>query len=285
MRLILSLIFSFICLSTLAETSLWKVSNGDKHIYLGGTFHMLAESDYPLPAEFEATYQKVNWLVFETDISALESAEFQQQFQQAFLLPAGETLKTALSDTAFQQLSDYCQQNQIDLRPFMPFKPQFISLIIVVQELQKYGLTAEGVDNYFYNKAKADNKLTTQLESPNQQLHFLANMAEGNEDNLIQQTLADAKELESMMDGMRKAWRDGDATTLNTLGIQPMQQDYPKIYQSLLVERNNNWMPRIETLLTHREPKLVLVGALHLAGRDGLLTQLKNKGYHVAQVQ
>ena len=93
MRLILSLIFSLICLSTLAETSLWKVSNGDKHIYLGGTFHMLAESDYPLPAEFEDTYQKVNWLVFETDISALESAEFQQQFQQAFLLPAGEHSK------------------------------------------------------------------------------------------------------------------------------------------------------------------------------------------------
>lgn len=281
------LLFSLLTASVLsqAQTFLWQVSKGQNQIYLGGTFHMLKESDYPLPKEFEAAYNKVNWLVFETDISKLETAEFQQKFQQAFLLPQGTTLKDTLSANAMRKLKNYCLLNGIDLNQFAAFKPQFISLIIVVQELQKYGLTAEGVDNFFYKKAKNDGKLTTQLESVDSQIHYLANMAEGNEDNLIEQTLDDAEEIEAMMDGMSQAWRNGNAEQMDELGILPMKQDFPKIYRSLLVERNNNWMPRIEQLLNHKERKLVLVGALHLAGKDGLLAQLKNKGYQIRQVQ
>jgi len=285
MRYLLSfslLLFSF---TSVAETFLWKVSKGANHIYLGGTFHMLMESDYPLPKEFEQTYNKVNWLTFETDIGKLETAEFQQQFQQAFLLPQGTTLTDTLSKDAQRKLKNYCLLNNIDINQFMAFKPQFIALIIVVQELNKYGLTAEGVDNYFYKKAKADGKITTQLESVKDQIHYLANMAEGNEDNLIEQTLADAEDIETMMNGMRDSWRKGNPAQMNKLGIEPMHKDYPKIYNSLLVERNNNWMPRIETLLSHGEAKMVLVGALHLAGPDGLLAQLSNKGYQIEQVQ
>jgi uncharacterized protein YbaP (TraB family) len=63
-----------------------------------------------------------------------------------------------------------------------------------------------------------------------------------------------------------------------------MQRDYPRIYQSLLVERNNNWMPRIKKLLQHPEPKLILVGALHLAGPDGLLAILAGNGYQLEQL-
>jgi uncharacterized protein YbaP (TraB family) len=58
-------------------------------------------------------------------------------------------------------------------------------------------------------------------------------------------------------------------------------KDYPKVYQSLLVERNNNWLPKIERLIKQPEEKFILVGALHLIGEDGLLQQLKNRGYQV----
>ncbi len=62
-----------------------------------------------------------------------------------------------------------------------------------------------------------------------------------------------------------------------------MMEDYPQVYRSLLVERNNNWLPKIERLISQPEQKFILVGALHLVGEDGLLKQLKNKGYQVQQ--
>ncbi|MBA34536.1 MAG: TraB/GumN family protein [Oleispira sp.] len=278
--LVSALLFS--CFSY-AETSIWQVSNGKNTLYLGGTFHMLKPSDYPLPIEFENVYKKVNWLVFETDMDQLSSPEFQQKFLASMTLPTGQILADHLSAEAYAELIRYAANNQMDTAQLQRFKPQMIALIITLEELKKYGLTAEGVDNYFGNKAKADSKMVTKLESIDDQIRYISTMGANNESGLILQTIEDMEELPKVLNAMTTAWRSGDDNGLFENGIKPMLEDYPKIYQSLLVERNNNWMGKIEKLLAHPEEKFILVGALHLIGQDGLLQQLKNRGYQVQQ--
>lgn len=278
--LVSALLFS--CFSY-AETSIWQVSNGKNTLYLGGTFHMLKPSDYPLPIEFENVYKKVNWLVFETDMDQLSSPEFQQKFLASMTLPTGQILADHLSAEAYAELIRYAANNQMDTAQLQRFKPQMIALIITLEELKKYGLTAEGVDNYFGNKAKADSKMVTKLESIDDQIRYISTMGANNESGLILQTIEDMEELPEVLNAMTTAWRSGDDNGLFENGIKPMLEDYPKIYQSLLVERNNNWMGKIEKLLAHPEEKFILVGALHLIGQDGLLQQLKNRGYQVQQ--
>ncbi|HCM05637.1 MAG TPA: TraB/GumN family protein [Oceanospirillales bacterium] len=278
--IVTALLFS--CFSY-AETSIWQVSNGKNTLYLGGTFHMLKPSDYPLPREFENVYKKVNWLVFETDMDQLSSPEFQQKFLASMTLPTGQILADHLSAEAYAELIRYAANNQMDTAQLQRFKPQMIALIITLEELKKYGLTAEGVDNYFGNKAKADSKMVTKLESIDDQIRYISTMGANNESGLILQTIEDMEELPEVLNAMTTAWRSGDDNGLFENGIKPMLEDYPKIYQSLLVERNNNWMGKIEKLLAHPEEKFILVGALHLIGQDGLLQQLKNRGYQVQQ--
>jgi uncharacterized protein YbaP (TraB family) len=56
------------CVSTLgafAETSVWKVQNGGNVLYLGGTVHLLRETDYPLPEAFNDAFTKSEVIVFE----------------------------------------------------------------------------------------------------------------------------------------------------------------------------------------------------------------------------
>jgi uncharacterized protein YbaP (TraB family) len=48
------------------ETSVWKISGGDNVLYLGGTIHILRESDYPLPEPFDAAFEQSDIIVFET---------------------------------------------------------------------------------------------------------------------------------------------------------------------------------------------------------------------------
>ena len=278
--IVTALLFS--CFSY-AETSIWQVSNGKNTLYLGGTFHMLKPSDYPLPIEFENVYKKVNWLVFETDMDQLSSPEFQQKFLASMTLPTGQILADHLSAEAYAELIRYAANNQMDTAQLQRFKPQMIALIITLEELKKYGLTAEGVDNYFGNKAKADSKMVTKLESIDDQIRYISTMGANNESGLILQTIEDMEELPKVLNAMTTAWRSGDDNGLFENGIKPMLEDYPKIYQSLLVERNNNWMGKIEKLLAHPEEKFILVGALHLIGQDGLLKKLKNRGYQVQQ--
>lgn len=278
------IIFTLILsLTSHGETSIWQVSNGTNTVYLGGTFHMLKPSDYPLPKEFEEVYKKVNWLVFETDIAQLATPEFQQKFIKAMSLPSGQILIDQLSPQAYSGLIHYAAKNNIDTGRLQHYKPQMIGLIISLQELKKFGLTAQGVDSFMGEKGKIDGKMITKLESIDEQINYIATMGEGNESDLILQTLEDIKDLSHDLTIMSNAWRTGNNENLFETGIKPMMEDYPQVYRSLLVERNNNWLPKIERLIKQPEEKFILVGALHLIGEDGLLKQLMNRGYQVKQ--
>ena len=196
-------------------------------------------------------------------------------------LPTGKILADQLSPKAYAELIHYAAKNNIDIGQWQHLKPQMVSLIISLHELKALGLTTQGVDSHMEEKAKQDGKLTTHLESIEQQIHYISTMGEGNESSLILQTLDDVNNLPEELDKLSSAWRFGDDTQLFETGIKPMMEDYPQVYQSLLVERNNNWLPRIEKLIDDSESKLILVGALHLVGEDGLLEKLRSRGYKV----
>jgi uncharacterized protein YbaP (TraB family) len=119
------------------------------------------------------------------------------------------------------------------------------------------------------------------METIEQQMSFFSKIGRGNEDQLIMYTLRDLEEMPKLMDQMKKTWRSGDRAKYRELMLEPFVKDYPQTYQALLVERNNNWMPKIEALFDTPEIELVLVGALHMIGKDGLLQQLEGKGYNV----
>lgn len=68
------------------------------------------------------------------------------------------------------------------------------------------------------------------------------------------------------------------------ISLNEFKQDYPDIYNTLLVKRNQNWLPKLEKMMTTPEKEFVLVGALHLAGEDSVLQRLEQKGYTVEKL-
>jgi uncharacterized protein len=79
------------------------------------------------------------------------------------------------------------------------------------------------------------------------------------------------------------AWKAGDAPAVERIVLQDVEND-PAMYQRLLVDRNRNWLPAIDALLSGPAHAFVVVGAAHLIGPDGLLQMLKAKGYAVEQM-
>ena len=65
---LLSLLLLIFAFSAQAEAPLWKIENGGKHLFIGGTIHLLTPSDYPLPAAFEVAYKQSAKVVLETDM-------------------------------------------------------------------------------------------------------------------------------------------------------------------------------------------------------------------------
>ena len=85
---------------------------------------------------------------------------------------------------------------------------------------------------------------------------------------------------------MHAWWRSGDVERLDTGMRADMAAKSPQSYKLLDVDRNNAWLPQIEKRLTGSTSNdtLVVVGALHLLGADGLVEKLKAKGYTVERV-
>jgi uncharacterized protein YbaP (TraB family) len=64
-----------------------------------------------------------------------------------------------------------------------------------------------------------------------------------------------------------------------------MKQDYPALYRRINIERNDAWMPELERRLARKgSDTLVVVGALHLLGEDGVVEKLRARGYKVERI-
>ncbi len=266
-----------------AETSLWKISKNNHHLYLGGTVHILAASDYPLPAAFEKAYQSSHKLVFETDVEKLQSPEFQQLMLQKLTYRDGKTLADVLSVQTYQRLESYCTSRGISLDSIHAFKPGLVTSVLLLAELQRLGMSGVGVDEFFSSESRQDNKPVGQLETVEEQLYFLGRMGQGQEDEFFEYSLSDIDNLQSLMKSMKKAWRTGDMKELQRVAIEPYIDEFPRPLEKLLDHRNTSWIPKIEAMLETEEVEFILVGVLHFVGEQGLLNQLKTRGYSVEQ--
>ena len=270
--------------AAIGGSSVWKVSNGQQEVYIGGTIHLLSDSDYPLPKAFDWAYAKADTLVFEVDISQTKTPQFGQMMMAASTYRDGRTLKQVLSPKVYRTLADFLSGRGGNIASLEPFKPGMLSVLLTLEELARLGQVGQGVDDFYNQKALSDKKGLVYLETIEQQLDFLANMGDGKEDEVILQTISDIKELETSMADLKSAWRKGDNQELMAVALAPWKDEFPKTYQSIVVDRNNAWMPEIEQMLKTPDVEYVLVGALHLVGPDGLLAQLRARGYRIEQL-
>lgn len=280
----LIIICSYFLSLTLQAASVWKVNNEQHTLYIAGTMHLLSNSDYPLPQEYQKAYKKADLLVFETDMQAIQSAAFQQQLLTMMTYQDGRTLQTVLQPATFHLLDLYLQEHKLQINNMLNYKPSLMVLTLSMMEFQALGLNSIGVDQYFSDQATKNAKPQQYLETPQQQLSYLVDMGKDDEDALVAFTLRDLKELPTMMGQMKAHWHSGDMQKLADLSITPLLKDFPEIYQQLLVNRNSLWLPKIEQLLQSADVELVLVGALHLAGKDSVLSQLASKGYNIEKL-
>ncbi len=269
---------------SVAETSVWRVSDGNNSVYLGGTVHLLRPSDYPLPEEYEQAYQGSSELYFETDISSMSDLSVQAQMLQQLTYSDGRTLKTVLSEDAYTTLEDYTATIGMPLMMLEQFKPGMIISTLQVLEFQRIGFTPQGVDAFFNTRALGDAKDIGALETIEEQIGFLAAMGEGNESEFILLSLEDLENTNASMEEMITAWRNGDESALQKLFVDDMQQRAPGLFDSLISQRNLRWMPQIEAMFEDPDTEFVLVGAAHLIGGEGLVQLLQSKGYEVSQL-
>ncbi len=271
--------------TALAESPVWTVSNGENTIYLAGTLHVLKAEDFPLPAQFKQAYQSSDDVYFEVDLVQFNSDDVQSQLSSRVAWNDGTTLEDVLSPPVLQRLQAQLDNYGIPLGMIAHYKPGPAAITVSMLEMQRLGMSEAGVEDHVMQWVSTDDRDVFGLETAEKQISFLLEMGGSTPDDIIGFTIDDLSGLEEQVDILRTAWRSGDVDEIDQSILHDMRSAYPKIYQQLIVERNNNWIPELKALLADSDTEMVLVGIGHLAGPDSLLKLLAAQGYRIRQLK
>ena len=266
---------------------LWAVSDADNTVYLLGSFHLLKADDYPMPAEIERAFDDAESLVFEIDPREMTAPETMVTARKYMAFDDGKSLSTVLPKSTLDKLGKAVAAGGGSLQAMEQSEPWAISLGLVLGMTQTMGLQAGlGLDQHLMKRAADAGKPTAGLETIDDQMRAMDSVPHAEQARGLDEFLSEPAKAATQMQQMHRWWRQGDVAMMDTMMRAEMAQKSPHSYRLLNRDRNNAWLPLLEQRLTGStaDDSLVVVGALHLLGADGLVEKLRAKGYQVERV-
>ena len=264
---------------------LWKVSDADSSLYLLGSFHLLSAEDYPLSTDVDAAFADAESLLFELSPGEAQSPEVAARMVAAATRTRSGSLEQDLGPELWAQLQRYAAGNGLALASLARLEPWFVGLSIGMLEMGKQGLDPKlGLDRHFMQAAGQAGKPADGLERADEQIAVLSGMGPDEQRQMLAEALEQAHTGQAQSRALHRAWRSGDAERLWQDMAVEMKRDYPALYRRINVQRNDAWLPKLERTLARDDDALVVVGALHLLGEDGIVEKLRARGYQVERI-
>jgi uncharacterized protein len=263
--------------------TLWKVEGQRNSVYLLGSVHVLKKSDYPLAAPLESAFSNAAVVAFETDIAAMDDPAVAVKLLSKSQLPEGETLSKQLSPEVYKMWIAHVTESGLPPEMFERFTPAMAAVTVAMLELQKLGLDpSQGVDKHFFPLARQAGKEIIPLETVDFQINLLTGITKEEGELLMKTSLKDMDNLKKDLAELLRAWKTGDADKLEKL-LNEASKESPAVYKRMLTDRNRAWIPKIEELARGQKNAIVIVGAGHLVGKDGVVELLRKTGLKVTQ--
>ena len=265
------------------KSLLWQVSRDNKSIFLLGSIHFLRKENYPLNQAILTALDASKRLVLEIDLNRTSAESAQRVTLEKAIYRDGTNLAHNVSPETYELASRRATELGLDMRILNPMKPWFAALTMVAINLQRMGLDPRfGVDRHLAERAKSSGKPTSGLETLESQLGIFDQLSKREQEMMLRETVEELERLNRDINEIVQSWLKGDESRLTTLLLTGMQE-YPDLYEKVLVERNRRWLADIEKLVQQGSDAMVVVGAAHLVGKDSVVEMLKAKGYSVEQ--
>jgi uncharacterized protein YbaP (TraB family) len=119
------------------------------------------------------------------------------------------------------------------------------------------------------------------FETPREQIGLLADAPDGEQLASLRQTLTEMEDEPDQYAVLVRAWMAADLASLDHEALEPLRAAVPALFQRLVSERNARWTKALDARLKGHGRTVVVVGAAHLIGPDGLPARLRALGYRV----
>ena len=261
----------------------WEVTGKHNTVWLFGSVHVLHSSDTVLPEVATDAYVQAEKVVEELVIDEVMAGLAGGLGEKLQFLPEGKNLAAVLGPELYAKLQEEARRLSIDLDFMGRMQPWFVAQQIESLRMLRAGFNPlNGVDMQIAVRARQDGKPIIGLETVEDQLGIFAAMTLDEQREFLRATLEETNS-EAELRNLTKAWRNGDLKTLQS-ALRKGAEESPVLFRKLTVDRNRRWMPQIEKMLQDQgNDYLVVTGALHMVGRDGLVEMLRRKGYKVVQ--
>ncbi|HTT01627.1 MAG TPA: TraB/GumN family protein [Steroidobacteraceae bacterium] len=272
------------CVSAQAQSPVWAIHGAHNTVYLAESVHLLKPGHSQLPAAFDRAYATAKTLVMEIDLSRLEESQLQSWMLEHGTFKDQMTLQQAIGEQRYQRLTAEASRLGLPLETLQQFEPWAVALTLADLEYLKLGYDPEqGVEQQLERRATQDRKEMRGLETLEEQLGQLERLSYEQQGRFLEMTVDEMRDAEKDTDELLAAWRAGDNRRLADL-MSDEYESFPELYRALVSERNRHWLPQIEQFLKDDHDYLVVVGALHLVGKDGLLDLMRRDGFTPAPV-
>jgi uncharacterized protein YbaP (TraB family) len=263
---------------------LWNVRAPDAPTtYLMGSLHVLTADYYPLPAVVEKAFAQSTVLIEEVDMDELTNPATLMPLLGKAVYTDGRTLDKVISPELYKAVLVRAEKAGLPVVAIQRMKPWMAAVSLTAPAIKAAGFDAnQGVDKYFFDKAKAAGVERRALETVAYQFDRLDQMPIPLQEAMLQSVFADIDNQLGNVKTIADAWARGDTSDIER-DLHGAFKQSPELYDRLLAERNRNWVAPVESCLKQRTACFVVVGAAHLVGPESLVSLLQKKGYTVEQ--
>ncbi|AKD58502.1 TraB/GumN family protein [Spirosoma radiotolerans] len=250
-----------------------------KPSYLYGTFHLVCPNDLTITDAMKKAVGAASQVYLELD---LDDPNMMGSMQKAMIMTGGKTIKDLLLPDDYTLLDTYLKQKMnMGLAQVGMLKPIGLMSLMYMTLLP---CQPASYDMTFAEMASKEKKEVLGLESVDAQLAALDKIP-------MQEQLKGLVDMAKKPDEAKKefadllaAYKANDMAKLTALMKNSKFGDMAEYEDSLLGERNANWIPVIEKAAKEK-PTFFAFGAGHLGNEKGVVNLLRKKGYSVKPIQ
>jgi len=267
-----------------AAPALWQVNDEDSSVWLFGSVHLLRIGvDWRGPV-LDKIISKAERVYFETDVSVeAQMAVMPLTFDMGFNRD-GRLLSDIIGAELTSRLREAAADYGIPMATQLTMKPWMAATTLSTGPLLESGYdTTLGVEAVLATEISAER--VGFLETPEQQLGFLASGDEAEQIAMLVATLDTLDIMETDIDQMVRAWADGQPEQLGAIFTAQMGGYDQGMVERLIDRRNEDWVEQIKAMLARSEEALLVVGAAHLAGQTSVVLMLEDQGYETRRLQ
>lgn len=262
---------------------LWRIEkDGIAPSYVLGTMHSDDPRVMKLAPQVTEAFDQCHSFAMEVKLDDQAAT----RLQQASLYQDGSRLSQHLPPTLYQQLVVAAGKLDVPPQVLDRMRPWAISMLLSLPKPSAQD--GQFLDLMLMNRARNHGQQVLALENIEEQIDVLSGFTPEEELSLLADTLKDFDGVADAQQRMLEAYLKHDLKRLvrlsqHEMGVVDSKGLSKKFWKRLVTDRNQRMATRMLPMLLEGRA-CVAIGALHLAGKDGVLARISQQGYKAVPV-